>query len=58
MPEELVPENDLMRNMLENLSHAGQMTLHDALVRLNEAAIKTIQDDPVLSVLFGMARPK
>ena len=55
LPEQ--PENDLMRNMLENLSQAGQLTLHDALVRLNEAAIRTIQDDPVLSAIFGM-RPK
>jgi curved DNA-binding protein CbpA len=56
LPDEIVPENDLMRNLLENLANAGQLTLHEALVQLNEAAIKTIQDDPVLSVLFGIVR--
>lgn len=57
-PEEMLQpeEKDLIKTLMENLAQAGQLSLHDALVRLNEAAFRTIQEDPVLSVLFGIGR--
>lgn len=56
LPEEVPPDNDLMRNLLNNLAQAGQLSLMDALTRMNEAAIQTIDQDPVLRVLFGRNR--